>query len=94
MNSLLNLISSIIDLYCFTLVAYVVLIWLITFNIINPWQPFVRSLLSGLSRLHDPILNWIRSVVPSLGGLDLSPLILLLAIQFARNLLFELFFLN
>ena len=81
-------------MYCFTLVAYVVLIWLITFNIINPWQPFVRSLLSGLSRLHDPILNWIRSVVPSLGGLDLSPLILLLAIQFARNLLFELFFLN
>ena len=91
MNSLLNLISSIVDLYCFALVAYVVLSWLITFNIINPWQPFWRSLLSGLSRLHDPILNWIRSVVPSLGGLDISPVILLLAIQFARNLLFELF---
>ena len=92
MNSLLNLISSIVDLYCFALVAYVVLSWLITFNIISPWQPLVRSLLSGLSRLHDPILNWIRSVVPSLGGLDISPVILLLAIQFVRNLLFELFF--
>ena len=92
MNSLLNLISSIIDLYCFALLAYVVLTWLIAFNIINPWQPFVRSLLFGLSRLHDPILNRIRSVVPNLGGLDISPVILLLAIQFARNLLFELFF--
>ena len=92
MNSLLNLISSIVDLYCFALVAYVVLSWLITFNIISPWQPLVRSLLSGLSRLHDPILNWIRSFFPSLGGLDISPVILLLAIQFVRNLLFELFF--
>ena len=92
MNSFLNLISSIVDLYCFTLIAYVVVNWLVAFKIINPWQPFVRSLITGLSKLHDPILNWIRSVVPSFGGLDISPVILLLAIQFARNLLFELFF--
>tara|TARA_B100000575_G_C22870151_1_gene507828 strand:- start:114 stop:320 length:207 start_codon:yes stop_codon:yes gene_type:complete len=65
--------------------------WLIAFKIINPWQPFVRTLINGLSRLHDPILNWIRSVIPNLGGLDISPVILLLAIQFTRNLLFELF---
>ncbi len=92
MNSLLNLISSIVDLYCFTLIVYVIASWLIAFNIINPWQPIVRSLISGLSRLHDPILNRIRSVVPSFAGLDISPVILLLAIQFTRNLLFELFF--
>ena len=92
MNSFLNLISSIVDLYCFTLIAYVVVNWLVAFKIINPWQPFVRSLITGLSKLHDPILNWIRSVVPNFGGLDISPVILLLAIQFARNLLFELFF--
>ena len=91
MNSLLNLINSLVDLYCFTLISYVIMSWLIAFKIINPWQPFVRSLINGLSRLHDPILNWIRSVIPNLGGLDISPVILLLAIQFTRNLLFELF---
>jgi YggT family protein len=90
MYSLLSLIDSIVDLYCFTLIAYVVVTWLVTFNIINPWQPLTRSIIKGLSRLHDPALDWIRSVVPSLGGLDISPVILLLAIQFARNLLFEL----
>ena len=90
MYSLLSLIDTIVDLYCFTLIAYVVVTWLVTFNIINPWQPLTRSIINGLSRLHDPVLAWIRSVVPSLGGLDISPVILLLAIQFARNLLFEL----
>ena len=90
MYSLLSLIDTIVDLYCFTLIAYVVVTWLVTFNIINPWQPLTRSVISGLSRLHEPVLDWIRSVVPSLGGLDISPVILLLAIQFARNLLFEL----
>ena len=90
MYSLLSLIDSIVDLYCFTLIAYVVVTWLVTFNIINPWQPLTRSIINWLSRLHDPVLDWIRSVVPSLGGLDISPVILLLAIQFARNLLFEL----
>ena len=91
MNSLLNLINSLVDLYCLTLISYVIMSWLIAFKIINPWQPFVRTLINGLSRLHDPILNWIRSVIPNLGGLDISPVILLLAIQFTRNLLFELF---
>jgi YggT family protein len=90
MYSLLNLIDTIVDLYCFTLIAYVAVTWLVIFNIINPWQPLTRSIVNGLSRLHDPILDWIRSVSPSLGGLDISPIILLLAIQFARNLLFEL----
>ena len=90
MNSLLILLDSIVDLYCFTLIAYVVVTWLVTFNIINPWQPLTRAIINGLSRLHDPVLDWIRSVIPSLGGLDISPVILLLAIQFARNLLFEL----
>ena len=90
MNSILNLINSIVDLYCFTIIAYVVIGWLVAFNIINPWQPIVRSFYTGLSRLHDPLLDWIRSVVPNFGGLDISPVILLLAIQFARNLLFEL----
>lgn len=89
MNALLILIDSIVDIYIFTLLAYVIASWLVSFNIVNPWQPFVRVILQTLSRIHEPLLSRIRSVIPALGGIDLSPIIVLLAIQFLRNLLFE-----
>ena len=90
MKSVLILFDNIVTLYIWVLIINAILSWLVAFNIINPWQPIVRSLYTGLSRLHDPLLDWIRSVVPNFGGLDISPVILLLAIQFARNLLLEL----
>lgn len=89
MTSLLLLIDSIISLYIWSLVAYVVASWLIAFNIINPWQPTVRLILNTLNRIHDPLMSRIRAVLPNLGGIDISPIILLLAVQFLRNLLFE-----
>lgn len=89
MTSLLLLIDSIISLYIWSLVAYVVASWLIAFNIINPWQPTVRMILNVLDRIHDPLMSRIRAVLPNLGGIDISPIILLLAVQFLRNLLFE-----
>lgn len=89
MTSLLLLLDSIISLYIWSLVAYVVASWLIAFNIINPWQPTVRMILNVLDRIHDPLMSRIRSVLPNLGGVDISPIILLLAVQFLRNLLFE-----
>ena len=89
MNALLILIDSIVDIYLFTLLAYVIASWLVSFNIVNPWQPFVRMILQTLSRIHEPLLSRIRVVLPALGGLDLSPIVVLLAVQFLRNLLFE-----
>ena len=89
MTSLLLLIDSIISLYIWSLVAYVVASWLIAFNIINPWQPTIRLILNTLNRIHDPLMSRIRAVLPDLGGIDISPIILLLAVQYLRNLLFE-----
>ena len=89
MNALLILIDSIVDIYIFTLLAYVIASWLVSFNIVNPWQPFVRMILQTLERIHEPLLSRIRAVLPALGGLDLSPIVVLLAVQFLRNLLFE-----
>ena len=94
MNSLLNLIDNIIDIYLFTLVAYVIISWLVSFKIINPWQPFVRMLTQFLSRVHDPILNKVRSFLPDFGGVDISPIIVFLAIEFFRNLLFEYIYID
>ncbi len=89
MNALLILIDNIVDIYVFTLLAYVIASWLVSFNIVNPWQPFVRIILQTLKRIHEPLLSRIRPVLPALGGLDLSPIIVLLAVQFLRNLFFE-----
>ena len=89
MTAVLILIDNIVDIYIFTLLAYVITSWLVAFRIINPWQPFVRWLLQALGRLHEPLLGRIRAVLPDLGGIDISPIIVLLAVQFARNLLFE-----
>ena len=89
MTSLLLLLDSLISLYIWSLVIYVVASWLIAFNIINPWQPSVRFILNSLERIHGPVMSRIRSVLPDLGGIDISPIILLLAVQFLRNLAFE-----
>ena len=89
MTSLLLLLDTIISLYIWSLVIYVVASWLIAFSIINPWQPTVRLILNGLERIHEPVMSRIRSVLPNLGGIDISPIIVLLAVQFLRNLLFE-----
>lgn len=89
MVSFLLLIDTIITLYIWSLLIYVVASWLIAFRIINPWQPLVRNILNALERIHEPLMAPIRPVMPNLGGIDLSPIILLLAVQFLRNLLFE-----
>ena len=89
MNALLILMDNIVDIYIFTLLAYVIASWLVAFRIVNPWQPFVRMILQSMSRLHEPLLSRIRSVLPELGGIDLSPIIVFLAVQFLRNLMFE-----
>ena len=89
MNAVLILVDSIISLYIYTLLAYVIASWLIAFKIINPWQPLVRWILQSLGGLHEPLLSRIRNMLPSLGGIDISPIIVLLAVQFLRNILFE-----
>ena len=90
MYAILTLIDTVVDLYIYTLLAYVICSWLIAFKIINPWQPLVRQILSALSQLHEPLLSRIRGILPDLGGLDISPIIVLLAVQFLRNILFEM----
>jgi len=87
MNALAILIDQIANIYIWTLLAYIILGWLVAFRIINPWQPAVRMAVSVLGRLHEPILSRIRRFLPDLGGIDISPIIVFLAVQFVRNLL-------
>ena len=87
MYAVIILIDQIINLYIWTLLAYIISSWLVAFKIINPWQPVVRMIINFLARLHEPILRQVRRYMPYLGGIDLSPIVLFLAAQFIRNLL-------
>ena len=87
MYAVIILIDQIINLYIWTLLAYIISSWLVAFKIINPWQPVVRMIINFLARLHEPILRQVRRYLPDLGGIDLSPIVLFLAAQFIRNLL-------
>ena len=81
------LIDQIINLYIWTLLAYLAIGWLIAFKILNPWQPVVRMIIDALSRMHEPILRPVRRILPDFGALDVSPIVLFLLAQFFRNLL-------
>ena len=87
MYAVIILIDQIINLYIWTLLAYIISSWLVAFKIINPWQPVVRMIINFLARVHEPILRQVRRYMPDLGGIDLSPIVLFLAAQFIRNLL-------
>ncbi len=89
MNSLLYLIIQIINLFQFILIVYIILTWLVNFNIINTGNRFVYSILDALYRLCEPSLNFVRRYLPTFGAIDLSPIVVYLALWFAKSLLIE-----
>ncbi|MDC0074895.1 YggT family protein [Alphaproteobacteria bacterium] len=89
MIAFLNLVDTIINLYIWALIASAILSWLVAFNIINNNNQFVYRIIYFLHKLTDPLLRPIRQILPNLGGIDVSPIILILALVFIRNLLFE-----
>ena len=89
MNSLLYLIIQIINLFQFVLIIYIVLTWLVSFNVINTGNRFVYSILDTLYRLCEPSLNFVRRYLPTFGAIDLSPIVVYLVLWFMKSLLIE-----
>ena len=89
MNSILALLVQIINLFQFLLIIYIIGTWLINFNVINSSNRFVYSIMEALYRLCEPSLNIVRRYLPIFGSLDLSPIIVYLALWFLKNLLIE-----
>ena len=82
---LLYLVNPILTLLVIVILIGVVLSWLIAFDVVNPRNQLVATLWRMSSALTEPLLRPIRGVIPPLGGMDLSPLILLLLIYFIQN---------
>lgn len=89
MVSLFLLIDTVLELYVWVLIASAVLSWLFAFGVVNTHNRVVHMIGDMLYRLTDPVLAPIRRVLPNLGGIDISPVVLILLIYFLRNLLRE-----
>jgi len=87
MNALFWLIDQVIGLYITLVIVQVVLSWLVAFNVVNTRNRFVYLVGDFLYRITEPALKPIRRLLPSLGSMDLSPVVLILGLYFARVLL-------
>ncbi len=87
MTGIFWLIDTVLGIVYFLLIANIIASWLMAFNVINSHQPFIRSLLSFLHQICEPIVRPIRRFVPNFNGIDLSSLIAILLVHFLRILI-------
>ncbi len=87
MSDIQQILLLILDVFWFLVIAHVIVSLLISFNVLNPRQPFVRGVWEGLERLFEPIYRPIRSIMPDTRPLDLTPVVLLIGLQIVRILI-------
>ena len=87
MRAVLDIIIIVLDLYVWLLIAAAILSWLIAFNVVNTRNQFVGAVAEFLYRITEPALAPIRRFMPNLGGLDISPIILILVIMFVQRVI-------
>lgn len=85
MGPLLSFIRLVIDLYIWVVIISAILSWLIAFDVVNRRNRAVYTIADALHRLTDPVLRPIRRALPDLGGLDISPVVLILGLIFLRD---------
>ena len=85
MAPLIGFFVLVIDLYIWVVIASAILSWLVAFNVVNMNNRFVLSIADMLYRLTEPALRPIRNILPNLGGIDISPVILILLLLFIRD---------
>ena len=85
--SVFQVLDLLLRVLTWIIIIQAILSWLVAFNVINTYNDFVRSLLNALDRLTEPLYRPIRRILPDFGGIDFSPLVLLLLIYVTRILL-------
>ena len=87
MRSILYVILVVLDIYIWLLIAAAILSWLVAFNVINTRNQFVAMVGDFLYRITEPVLRPIRNLLPSLGGIDVSPVVLILIIILIKDII-------
>src|SRR5437899_13095975 len=85
LRAIIEIVIIILDLYVWLLIASAILSWLIAFNVVNTRNQFVSAVAEFLYRITEPVLRPIRSFIPAFGGLDISPLLVILCIMFIQR---------
>ncbi|MGA8615513.1 MAG: YggT family protein [Xanthobacteraceae bacterium] len=87
-NPFLWLVDTVINLYIWILIAAAILSWLIAFNVVNTRNHFVAGVGNFFYHVTEPALRPIRSVLPNLGGIDISPVVLIIGLLFLERIIF------
>ena len=82
---LIDFLGYLVQLYVYIVIASVILSWLMAFGVVNPYNPTVRAIWQGLNAVTEPLLRPIRNILPNMGAIDLSPVILLLLCFFVQS---------
>lgn len=94
MRAVLDVVLLALQIYVWILIASAILSWLIAFNVINTRNQFVATVWDMLYRMTEPVLRPIRERLPNLGGIDISPIILLLIIYFIQSVIIRYIYPN
>ena len=87
MIAVIGIAEVLLDVVWWLIIVQVVLSWLVAFNVVNTYNPFVRGLLTGLDKMTDPLYRPIRRILPDFGGIDFSPMVVLLLIGLLQRVL-------
>ena len=91
LEAVFGIAELLLRLLMYIIIAQAILSWLVAFNVINTRNAFINQVGEFLHRVTEPALRPIRNVLPNLGGIDISPMILILLLIFARRLLWQMF---
>lgn len=92
MTLLGQLLIFLIEIYTFIIIASVIVSWLIAFNVLSTSNPSTQNLLRLLGRLTDPVMKPVQKYVPSIGGIDISPIIVIFGLMILQNIVARVFF--
>lgn len=81
-----------LEIYSFIIILSVIISWLTAFNVINPRHPAAQNLLRILTRITAPVMEPVRRFVPPIGGIDITPIIVILAIELLKQFVYQLFY--
>ena len=86
-DALFNIANLLLNVLVWIIIIQVILSWLFAFNVLNTNSPGIRAFVRALDRITDPLYRPIRKILPDFGGIDFSPLVLILLIKIVQMLL-------
>lgn len=89
---LIDILFMAMDIFVWIMIVAIIMSWLFAFNVLNSNNKFVRDLYAFLNRIIEPVLRPIRKVIPPIGGIDITPIVVIFGFQFLKQIIVRLLF--